>query len=783
MTVQEFLSRLEGVHGGNGQWSACCPAHEDRHQSLSVRVGRDGRILLKCHAGCTAGEVAGALGLTMRDLFPVVSTGQAFSPAQRGPEAAGNPPAATSPAGGKRPARGQRGAVVATYAYTDAAGQLLAQKLRYENKSFCWRRPDGKGGWLWNRDGLPPLLYMPADKPGGVFVVEGEKDVDNLGKLGFTAASGPDGAGPGKWRPEYSERLRGRDVAVIQDNDQPGREYAAGVCAALYGVARRVKLLDLSTIWPEIPEHGDASDLIEAKGAAEAARLLEQLAGSAPDWTPAEGSAQTPAANDPPVKPPDFSDAGNAAVFSRIYRGRLIFADALGWLWWTGKKWERDDHKAMAYALSLSRKMLRAAQQENRAALAQLAEAQAQAAEVSGDEAAEMLTNAKAAAAEAKAWLAHAKTSRNALRIKNMLELSKPALVVKADRLDANPFDLNTPAGIVNLTTGQLRPHDREAYCSRITAAQPGNKGLAEWMAFLDTVTCGDRDLQDFLQMVTGMAFIGEVYQEGIVIACGGGSNGKSTTFNPIAGALGDYSGSIDIKTLTTDRTNRGASLATLRGKRLVVTGELEEHQRLSVATLKQIASTDRMVIEEKYRPPETVKQTHTIVLFTNHLPRVGSTDRGTWRRLIVVPFNATITPAQSVQNYGEVLERECGGAILSWGIEGAARFVRNGMKLDIPEVVAQTTEEYRQREDWLHNFIQERCIQNPNAREGARALYLEYKLWAQEGGEFVRRESDFAAAMEAAGFEKVTPNNRKMWRGLGIDHWSKLERPHSSGA
>lgn len=292
MTVQEFLSRLEGVHGGSGQWSACCPAHEDRHQSLSVRVGRDGRILLKCHAGCTAGEVAGALGLTMRDLFPAITPEQAFSPAQRGPEAAGNPPAAVSPAGGKRHARGQRGAVVAAYTYKDAAGQLLAQKLRYENKSFCWRRPDGKGGWLWNRDGLPPLLYMPADKPGGVFVVEGEKDVDSLCRLGFTAASGPDGAGPGKWRPEHSERLRGRDVAVIQDNDPPGREYAAGVCAALYGVAQRVKLLDLSTVWPEIPEHGDASDLIEAKGAAEAARLLEQLAGSAPDWTPAEGSAQ-----------------------------------------------------------------------------------------------------------------------------------------------------------------------------------------------------------------------------------------------------------------------------------------------------------------------------------------------------------------------------------------------------------------------------------------------------------------------------------------------------------
>ena len=291
------------------------------------------------------------------------------------------------------------------------------------------------------------------------------------------------------------------------------------------------------------------------------------------------------------------------------------------------------------------------------------------------------------------------------------------------------------------------------------------------WESFLDTVTCNDGGLKGFLQMVAGMAFIGSVYQEGIVIACGGGRNGKSTTFNAIGEALGDYAGTIDIKTITTDRANKGASLATLRGKRLVITGELEEHQRLSVATLKQVASTDKLTIEEKYKQPETVKQSHTLILFTNHLPRVGSTDSGTWRRLIVVPFNAVIQPGAGVQNYGEVLAKECGGAILAWGIEGAVNFVRNGFKLDIPDAVAEATEEYRQREDWLTNFINERCIRDPNAREGARALYLEYKAWAQDGGEFVRRESDFAAAMEKAGFQKVFPKNKSTWLGLRIDY------------
>ena len=483
-----------------------------------------------------------------------------------------------------------------------------------------------------------------------------------------------------------------------------------------------------------------------------------------------------PAKGADPVRPPDFSDAGNSVIFARVYKDDLIFVDALGWLCWTGQKWERNDHKATAWALELSAQMLREAQTENKDALHQQAEAKAKYA-ASGDAAdGEAVKKADEAVAKAKAYLTHAKTSRNAIRIKNMMELSKPALVLKADRLDANPFDLNTPAGIVNLTTGELRPHKRGAYCSQITQAAPCGKGRGQWESFLDTVTCNDGGLKGFLQMVTGMAFIGSIYQEGIVIAYGGGRNGKSTCFNAIGDSLGDYTGAVDIKVITTDRANKGAALATLRGKRLVITGELEEHQRLSVATLKQVASTDKLTIEEKYKQPETVKQSHTLLLFTNHLPHVCSTDDGTWRRLIAVPFNATIQPDKSVQNYGEKLAKECGGAILAWGIEGAVNFVRNGFKLDIPEAVKEATEAYRQRENWLENFINERCIRDPNAREGARALYLEYKAWAQDGGEFVRRENDFAVAMESAGFQRVQPKGKYHYIGLQIDRAAGFE-------
>lgn len=471
-------------------------------------------------------------------------------------------------------------------------------------------------------------------------------------------------------------------------------------------------------------------------------------------------------------KPPDYSDAGNAKVLVDEYSGLLAFCDALGWLSWTGTHWDQDDHKAVKRAVDLTVHMIAEAQVELENALH--AEADAKLALTQDKEGAkERLAKAQEATKRAKAYFTHASRSRNVARIKGMLELSKPSLHITADRLDADPFALNTPAGIVNLQTGAIKPHDIDSpfqWCTKITNASPGEQGAAVWAEFLQTITCGDDSLVGFLQQVAGMAAIGHVYHEGVIVASGRGRNGKSTFFNALYGVLGTYAGSIDSNVLTTDRQNRGAALATLRGKRLVIAAELEEHQRLSTSTLKKLASTDSLTIEEKYRSPEDIVPSHTLVLFTNHLPRVGSTDDGTWRRIIVVPFNATISEATAVQNLSDYLIEESGPAILSWIIEGAVNFTLNGFKLTFPDAVAMVTEEYRSRENWLERFIDERCIREPNARVGAYELYAEYKVWAQEAGEYVNRESDFSNEMEKAGYQKVRPKNKKTYIGLRLD-------------
>ncbi len=263
MTIEEILSRLEGVKGGNGQYAARCPAHDDKRASLSVSTGQDRRILLHCHAGCTVPEILEALGLKESDLFP--------DKAQKVP---------------CKPQEARR-EVVARYDYTDAQGRLLNQKTRFADKSFSWRHYEN-GRWWNGRKGDPVLYNLPAVAGAKcLYIVEGEKDVETLKAAGIPAVCGADGAGPGKWRPQYTEALRGKRVAVIQDNDNTGKAFAAETANALHGAAESVLVLDLARIWPELPEHGDTTDIWEHFGK-EGLDRIQQLAKDTPEWEPVD---------------------------------------------------------------------------------------------------------------------------------------------------------------------------------------------------------------------------------------------------------------------------------------------------------------------------------------------------------------------------------------------------------------------------------------------------------------------------------------------------------------
>ena len=257
--VQDVLGRLDGVKSeGTGQWSAKCPSHDDGKPSLSIGVGDDGKVLLRCHAGCALEDVLAAMSppMSKADLFV-------------------NP-------NGSAPKRTSQRKIAATYDYCDTFGVLLFQVVRYSDKSFLQRRPDDKGGWIWNLEGVERVLYrLPeltrAPDHAMVYPCEGEKDVDRLTAEGMIATCNSGGAG--KAGLTDLTPLHGRHVTVIADNDEPGRKHAQDVARRLHGKAASVRIVEL----PGLPEHGDVSDWLDAGNDPED---LDELASQASVWQP-----------------------------------------------------------------------------------------------------------------------------------------------------------------------------------------------------------------------------------------------------------------------------------------------------------------------------------------------------------------------------------------------------------------------------------------------------------------------------------------------------------------
>ena len=258
LTLNEFLPRLKSVTKGNGsQYYAKCPAHEDQHASLSVSEGDDGRILLNCHVGCTPQEIVNELGLTINDLFSNDRTTPASKPE-----------------------------IVVRYNYTDIDGNLLNQKTRFSDKSFSWSHQEN-GKWTRGHKGNPVLYNLPALKSSGtVYVVEGEKDVETMKRNGFISVCGAHGAGSGKWLPQYTEALKGRNVIVIPDNDTQGKNFAVETCNALIGHAASVKMIDLTDEWIDLPEKGDISDVFQMNKPNDVLIKLEALVTVTREWEP-----------------------------------------------------------------------------------------------------------------------------------------------------------------------------------------------------------------------------------------------------------------------------------------------------------------------------------------------------------------------------------------------------------------------------------------------------------------------------------------------------------------
>ena len=476
------------------------------------------------------------------------------------------------------------------------------------------------------------------------------------------------------------------------------------------------------------------------------------------------------------LMPEDFSDVGQATVLSREYEDRLRYSPSTDYMVFNGSFGEDSQPNAQGIAQELTARQLEEAKNEIERCMKEMSEngAWAMLAAMGAKKATAAFNMAQQRSFDKYEWAEtyrkYAIKRRDTKYISAALKEARPMIQIEQRVLDSDEFLLNMPSGTCNLRTGAMQEHNALDYITKQTAVDSSDDGADIWLDAIHTFFQGDADLIRYVQEIVGLAAIGKVYIEALVIAYGEGRNGKSTFWNTVARVLGTYSGNMSADTLTVGcKRNVKPELAEAKGKRMIIAAELEEGMRLNTSNVKQLCSTDEIYAEKKYKAPFSYIPTHTLVLYTNHLPRVGAIDKGTWRRLIVIPFNAKIEGKADVKNYSDFLFKAAGGAVLSWIIEGARRVIANDYKIVQPKVVQDAIQKYKDNNDWLSHFLEDCCEVDPSYEAKSGEVYNAYRSYCNQMGEYIRSTTDFYTAIESADFTRHKTKTGMMIHGFRL--------------
>jgi P4 family phage/plasmid primase-like protien len=304
---------------------------------------------------------------------------------------------------------------------------------------------------------------------------------------------------------------------------------------------------------------------------------------------------------------------------------------------------------------------------------------------------------------------------------------------------------------------GKIAPvnYDRDAKC-------PG------WLNFLDTVADGNKELAAYLQRCIGYSLTGETIEHALFLLHGTGANGKSTFLEVLRHVFGEYAQTADFSSFLLSKGQPIRNdLAKLNGARFVTATESEDGKRMAESVIKQLTGGDNVTARFLYSEHFEFKPAFKLWLGTNHKPVIAGTDNGIWRRIRLIPFEVCIPPERQDRKLVEKLKLEASG-ILNWALEGLAAWKAGG--LQEPAIVKDATSEYRQEQDALMHFIAARCVLGEDAKCQARDLYVNYKNWAMDAGEwFTMNERQFSQALSERGFKYTSPQGTKWWKGLQL--------------
>ncbi|MBI2916485.1 MAG: hypothetical protein HYY01_00680 [Chloroflexi bacterium] len=419
------------------------------------------------------------------------------------------------------------------------------------------------------------------------------------------------------------------------------------------------------------------------------------------------------------------TDVGNARRLVAQYGADLRYCYPWHtWLVWTGQRWEPDSTGEVERR---AKAVLGAMFHEAADMTQKAAKAKSQAQDADGDK----------LAADAERLWKHAQKSEAAPRIVAMIEMarSEPEIPIDPSQLDAAPWLLNCRNGIVDLKTGQPRPHRREDYITRTCPlAFDPNAQLPLWDRFL-AEAIPNAETRAYVQRCAGASLAGVTPDDLLLLVHGPGGTGKSTFLGALQAALGDYGASAELSTFTCARDAHGPQpdMARLRGRRMVVVTETDAGGA-SVSLLKRASGGDSLVTRSHHQDSYEFKPQWTLWLVGNERPRVPDTDTGLWRRLREIPFVTKFEKPDPTIRQQLTDPAIAGPAILAWAVQGCLAWQREGVG-QLPKQVAQATEEYKRDMDPLAQWLEDCCVPEPSAWTAYKALYASYTTWAKDSG------------------------------------------------
>jgi putative DNA primase/helicase len=430
---------------------------------------------------------------------------------------------------------------------------------------------------------------------------------------------------------------------------------------------------------------------------------------------------------EPDAELPEFADDALALAFTEKYGDDLRYIDAWGrWCYWNGHLWETDN------TLSVFDK-------------------------------ARAVCREAAGTAETKGTAQRAGSAVTVAAVERLAR-SDRRHAATVDQWDADPWLLNTPCGIVDLRTGDIRPSDRTAYCTKAAAVAPDGD-CPRWLTFLARVTGDNAELESYLQRMAGYCLTGLTREQALFFLYGLGANGKTVFVNTLTGAMGDYARIAPIELfLDSKNESHPTGIAGLQGARLVSAVETEDGRRWAESKIKALTGGDRVTARLMRQDFFEFTPQFKLLVSGNHRPGLRSVDEAWRRRFNLLPFDVTIPAAERNPRLSEELREEWPG-ILAWAVKGCLDWQRIG--LSAPAAVTGATDAYMDAEDRLTLWIADRCERNRGSWTGASHLFESWKTWAEAAGEFVGSQRRFSQDMQAHGF---TPQRNMAGRGfLGI--------------